>query len=78
MAAAKSDELALLTVYGQEEQQGRATRVYAPLRRTYKTISQFNQFTKTLSINGPAPFNAKAVMGRLPEGTHPTDYRWTG
>lgn len=78
MAVAKSDELALLTVYGQEEQQGQATGVYAPLHSTYKTISLFNEFTKTLSINGPAPFNAKAVMGRLPEGTHPTIYRWTG
>lgn len=78
MAAAESDELALLTVYGQEEQQGRTTGVYGPLHSTYKTISLFNEFTKTLSINGPAPFNAKAVMGRLPEGTRPTVYRWTG
>ncbi|WP_144240756.1 hypothetical protein [Dyella japonica] len=78
MAAAESDELALLTVYGQEEQQGRTTGVYAPLHSTYRTISLFNEFTKTLSINGPAPFNARAIMGRPPEGTHPTVYRWMG
>lgn len=77
LAAAQSDELALLTVYGQEAQQGQATGVYAPLHSTYKTISLFNEFTKTLSIKGPAPFNAKAVMGRLPEGAHPAVYRWT-
>ncbi|GAB2785752.1 hypothetical protein [Dyella kyungheensis] len=78
LAAAESDELALLTVNGQEQQQGRTTGVYAPLHSTYKTISLFNEFTKTLSINGPAPFNAKAVMGRPPEGARPTVYRWTG
>lgn len=78
MAAAKSDELALLTVYGQEQQQGQTSGVYAPLHSTYKTISLFNEFTRTLRINGPAPFNAKAIMGKPPEGTHPTTYRWTG
>lgn len=75
MPTTKSEELALLTVYGQADQQGRTTGVYAPLQSTYKTISIFNEFTKTLTINGRAPFDAKAVMGR------PTDkptavYRW--
>ncbi|MBD8871833.1 hypothetical protein [Rhodanobacter sp. DHB23] len=78
LAAAKSDELALLTVYGQEAQQGRTTGVYAALHSTYKTISLFNEFTKTLGINGPAPFNAKAIMAKLPEEAHPTVYRWKG
>ena len=75
MPTTKSEELALLTVYGQADQEGRTTGVYAPLQSTYKTISIFNEFTKTLAINGRAPFDAKAVMGR------PTDkptavYRW--
>jgi hypothetical protein len=71
MPTAKSEELALLTVYGQADQQGRTTGVYAPLQSTYKTISIFNEFTKTLAINDRAPFNAKAVMGRA-TGNKPT------
>jgi hypothetical protein len=72
-----SEELALLTVYGQADQQDRTTGVYAPLRSTYKTISIFNEFTKTLNLSGPAPFNAKAVMAR-PAGKPSAVYRWLG
>jgi hypothetical protein len=76
MPTTKSEELALLTVYGQADQQGRTTGVYTPLQSTYKTISIFNEFTKMLAINGRAPFNAKAVMGR-PTDTKPSAvYRW--
>jgi hypothetical protein len=72
----KSEELALLTVYGQADQQGRTTGVYAPLKSTYKTISIFNEFTKTLAINARAPFNAKAVMGRVTDNKPTAVYRW--
>jgi hypothetical protein len=76
MPTTKSEELALLTIYGQADQEGRTTGVYAPLQSTYKTISLFNEFTKTLNINGHASFNAKAVMAKPSE--KPTAiYRWS-
>jgi hypothetical protein len=64
-----------LTVYGQAEQQGQTTGVYAPLQSTYKTISVFNEFTKTLGIGGQAPFHAKAVMVKPAEKSSAV-YRW--
>lgn len=76
MPTAKSEELALLTIYGQADQEGRTTGVYTPLQSTYKTISLFNEFTKTLRINGQAPFNAKAVMAK-PSEKPTTIYRWS-
>jgi hypothetical protein len=72
----KSEELALLTIYGQADQEGRTTGVYAPLQSTYKTISLFNDFTKTLGINGQAPFNARAVMAK-PSDKPTAIYRWS-
>lgn len=72
----RSEDLALLTIYGQADQEGRTTGVYTPLQSTYKTISLFNEFTKTLGINGQAPFNAKAIMAKPSE--KPTAvYRWS-
>lgn len=75
LATGTSEELALLSVYGQADQQGRTTGVYAPLQNTYKTISIFNAFARTLAINGHAPFDAKAVMAR-PAGKPTAAYRW--
>lgn len=75
LPTAGSQELGLLTVYGQADQQGRKTGVYAPLQSTYKTISVFNEFTKTLGIGGPAPFHAKAVMAK-PATIPSAVYRW--
>ena len=67
LATDESDELALLTVHGQAEQQGRTTGVYAPLRSTYKMVSIFNEFTKTLAINNKGPFKAKVIMAKPEE-----------
>lgn len=75
MPTAKSQELALLTVYGQADQQGRTTGVYTPLQSTYRTISIFNEFTKSLTIHGQAPFNAKVVMAK-PAEKPAAVYRW--
>lgn len=76
MPTSKSEELALLTIYGQADQEGRTTGVYTPLQSTYKIISLFNEFTKTLGIHGQVPFNAKAVMAKPSE--KPTAiYRWS-
>lgn len=69
------EELALLTINGQGDQQNKTVGVYAPLKSTYAVITLFNNFTKTLMINTPAPFNAKAVMARSDQ--KPTAvYRW--
>jgi hypothetical protein len=76
LSAAKSEQLGLLTVNGQADQHGRTTGVYAPLQTTYKTISLFNDFTRTLTISGHAPFNAKAVMA-TPTDKPTAVYRWT-
>ncbi len=71
----KPEELALLTVDGQADEQGRTTGVYAPLQSTYEMISIFNDFTKTLTINGKTSFHARAVMAKPTE--KPTAvYRW--
>ncbi len=75
LSTTKSEELALLTVYGQADQEGRTTGVYAPLQSTYKTISMFNEFTETLAINGKGFFNARAIMAK-PAEKPAAVYRW--